>query len=197
MRKFDTSDDGFNREEELDLQHNITRSRDRLYRVQQEYQKRKLDYICRANLCYFGTILILILLSIIIASFTIYDTYLFPVILFGFAFAILIPTLALSVFIDEETKKEYYKERAYPLVTFFVVFAFSYLLFFRWTSPLASLFVLWFFIFLFSFGSCMFTPSIRKRVKENEKNKVRNEKLFDEVTAIGSNPNRKQRVIFT
>lgn len=195
MRKFDTSDDDF--KEELDLQRNITRSRDRLYRVQEEDQKRKVDYICRANLCYFGTILILILVSIIIASFTIYDIYLFPAILFGFAFAILIPTLALSVFIDEETKKEYYKKRAYPLVTFFVVFAFAYLLFFRWTSPIGSLFFLWFFIVLLSVGSCVSTRPIRKRVKENEKKKVENEKLFDELKAMDGNPKRKQRVIFT
>ena len=197
MRKFDTSDDDFNRKEELELQRNITRSKDRLYKVQEEDQKRKVDYMCRANLCYFGTILILILISIIIASFTIYDIYLFPVILFGFAFAILIPTLALSVFIEEETRKEYYKERAYPLVTFFVVFAFAYLIFFRWTSPLTSLFYLWFFIFLLSVGSCMCTPSIRKRVKEIEKKKIRNEKLFNELNAKQGNTKRKQRIIFT
>ena len=124
--------------------------------------------------------------------------YWFPAILFAFAFALFLPTLALSAFIEEEDLKEKRKDSLYPWVSFFVVFGFVYLLFFSLSAIDLGIGFLWFFLLVAGVAGYIIGKGAREFYKikrKNYRNKyVTDGKLLVEVT---SNPKRKQRVIFT
>lgn len=126
--------------------------------------------------------------------------YWFPAILFAIAFAIFLPTLALSAFIKEEDRKEKHKDSLYPLVSGFVVLGFMYLLFFRWVPLDFEIGLLLLFLLVAGVVGYLLGKAARKcRTKEREKyrkKKVTDPRLLIEVTKIIP-PKRRPRIIFT
>ena len=137
---------------------------------------------------------------IIIMWITMTFWYWFPAILFAIAFAIFLPTLALSAFIEEEDRKEKHKDNLYPLVSGFVVLGFMYLLFFRWAPLDFEIGLLLLFLLVAGVVGYIIGKKARgvyKRVRKNDREKdVTDRRLLEEVTT-GIPPKRTPRIIFT